>query len=66
MAWVANLETHELKKHDVNNVFTLDLPADCFESVDPDTIIFAPGEFDSAKALAISSVSALALGYMTL
>ena len=66
MAWVAHTETSELKHHDINNIFTLDLPADCFDSVAPEDILYAPGEFDSAKTLALSAVSSMALAYLTM
>ena len=60
MAWVGNTGTSELKKHDINNFFTLELPSTCFDTVSPDAIYYAPGA-DMANYFGIGALSAIAL-----
>ena len=59
MAWVGLTTSAEMAKHDVNNFFTLSLPENCFELVDPATLYYEL----SSNYLSISAISAMALSY---
>merc|ERR1719198_1742650 len=40
MAWVGLTTSSDMRKHDINNFFTLSLPENCFDSVDPTTLYY--------------------------
>ena len=62
MSWVGLTTTADMEKHDINNFFTFSLPQNCFENVDSNNIYYE----ESSSYLKLSTLSAVALGYLML